>query len=177
MSDSRAAGLARTGLVLGTVLVLAACTLANPFVGEWLDADGRPVPDASVEGEGLVLKTWVVTGHCEWGAVTFMLIAWPPGQVDEELGLPTDVEDGSVRQYVRDPEKVFEEEGIFSGALAGDFDADAELPASAVATGLHHEAHDGRWEIWTGDDQDALYVVGPDRTERWQRARDYIGCM
>jgi len=164
-------------LVLVSVLTLSACyndapgipepptRPANGFVGQWLDADGRPVPDQSVEGEGLVVKTWVVTGHCEWASVTFMLIAWPPGRVAVE-------NDEAVRQYVRDPEDLFEKEGIFTTALAGEFDPDAELPAAAVATGLHREG----WEIWTGD-EDSLYLVGPDRTERWQRARDQIWCM
>jgi len=165
----RVVGLGRMSVLACSVLALAAC---NPYVGKWLDADGQPVPDRSVQGEGLVVQTYVVTGHCDWGAATFLLIAWPPGRV-EHGNVPSAISDGTARMYVRDPERIFAPEGVSPAGLAGDFEANAELPASAVATGLHREG----WEIWTGQDEDSLYLVGPDRTERWQRAGHFITCM
>jgi hypothetical protein len=47
------------------------------------------------------------------------------------------------------------------------------LPDAAVDSGLHREG----WAIWTApDDETAIYLVGPDHTERWPRARTNIGC-
>lgn len=171
MSTLDSARPVRNCLILGAMLLVVACSPANPFDGEWLDAAGRPVPDESEEGEGFVLDTWVVTGHCEWGSATFLLISWPPGRVDADW-VTSDIDDGTVRMYVRDPEGLFAGGGLFPGSLVGEFDADADVPASAETSGLHR----GDWEIWTSADDDALYLVGPERAERWQRARTYIGC-
>lgn len=159
-----------TIVAIALTAVLAGCTgspvpTSDPFDGVWLDAEGRPVPDDEPEGEGFVLDTWVGPGHCDWGSATFLLVAWPPGRVDADF-VTSDIDDGSARLFVRDPER------LFDGSLLGTLDLDAELPASATATGLHR----GDWEIWVTDEDEVLYVVGPDRTERWQRSPTGIWC-
>ena len=69
---------------------------------------------------------------------------------------------------MRDPE------GLFTDKLDGPLETDAELPGSAVASGLHREG----WEIWTDpDDESSVYLVGVERSERWPRARTSIGCL
>jgi len=154
-------------LVTLLFILVAGCSVfhGNPFVGDWLDAAGSPVPDEDVEGEGFVLDSFVGSGHCDWDSATFLLISWPPGRVDDDW-VTSDIDDGTVRLYVRDPD------AIFASSLQGEFNADAELPTDAVATGLHRE----RWEIWTSPDDAAIYLVGPDHVEQWQRATTFIGC-
>ncbi|MBA2571073.1 MAG: hypothetical protein H0V04_07840 [Chloroflexi bacterium] len=70
-------------------------------------------------------------------------------------------------QYVRDPR------GIFEDAVVGTYDGDATLPDDAERTGYRQ----GEDVLWVAADGDALYVVRPDRVERWPRATGPIGCI
>ena len=62
-------------------------------------------------------------------------------------------------EYVRDPEGVFGD-----AALTAGFDPDAEVPATAVDSGYRR----GDLALWHDPaDPSAIWLVGPDQTERW----------
>lgn len=158
----------RMAALMAVVALIAGCSGSNEFVGDWRDADGAVLPDESVEGEGFVIDSWRVTGHCDWGSATFLLLSWPPGRVDDDW-VESDIEDGTVRLYVRDPE------GLFADLLIGEFNTDAGTPDGATRTGIHL----GDWEILfidRGPDDQTILLAGPDRVEQWQRATTFIGC-
>lgn len=158
----------RIAAVCITASLVVGCNGSDEFVGDWQDADGNVLPDESFEGEGFVIDSWRVTGHCDWGSATFLLLSWPPGRVDDDW-VTSDIEDGTVRLYVRDPD------GLFGDLLTGEFNSDVGIPDGARTTGIHL----GGWEIFltdgSGDDQTIL-LAGPDRVEEWQRASTFIGC-
>jgi hypothetical protein len=65
----------------------------------------------------------------------------------------------SSAEYVRDPESVFGD-----SATAAAFDADADLPESAVATGFRQETT----ELWIDpSDSSSIYLVSEGSVERW----------
>lgn len=86
--------------------------------------------------------------HCDWESVTFL-----------SLG---------DRQYLRDPEGAFGPDD-----LVVDYDGDTRLPDDAVDTGYRlDEQH-----VWLAGDESSVYVVTPDRTERWPATASQTACM
>jgi hypothetical protein len=86
-------------------------------------------------------------GHCDWETTIWL-------HIEGDL-------------FLRDPD------GVLAGATVGTFDPDVALPPDAESTGYH----EGDRTIWRDGDPDAIYVVLPDRVERWPRAIEELGCM
>lgn len=137
---------------------------ASPSVeGIWYDGNGMPLPNGSPGSEGTAIAVFRGSEHCQWETATFMHLGWPVGtnatSFDEE------------RQYVRDPESLFD-----SGALHVGFLSDATLPPDAVDTGYRR----GPWQLWVSPSQadDAVFVVNRDAgiAERWGRSSQPILC-
>lgn len=99
--------------------------------------------------EGLILVGYRGASHCDFESATFLSY---PARGD---------------QYVRDPQ------GIFDDEIASPYDGDASLPKDARKTGYRQ----GESVLWIARDGDALYLVRPDRVERWPRATRGIGCV
>lgn len=93
--------------------------------------------------------------HCEWQAMTFLLVSWPLGTVARTAQ--------SSRSYVR---AVTAPAGFH---LKGEFVAHAHLPADAHPSGYRS----GNVELWIGGDVDqAVYLVAAadhSDAERWPR--------
>jgi hypothetical protein len=89
-----------------------------------------------------VLKEERGPSHCEWDSASF-------------LSYRGDA-------FVGDPEGV-----LPTGGTALSYDPDADLPPDAVATGFR----EGDRELWTSPSvgRDAVYIVTPERVERWPR--------
>ena len=157
----------RMFVTVAVSVILLGCSGSNEFVGEWRDANGNVLPDESTEGEGFVIDSWRVTGHCDWGSATFLLLSWPPGRLHDDW-VTSDIEDGTVRLYVRDPE------GLFQDLLLGEFAPDVGVPDGATTTGIHL----GEWEILLvgGGADTTILLKGADRVEEWQRATTFIAC-
>jgi hypothetical protein len=148
---------------LGTGLWSAGEGQQEPPEEPWLDAQSKPLPDASETNEGLVLRVFHGHEHCEWQSVTFLDLAWPLGTIARYPPNPDDY-----RQYVRDPE------GLLNFSVVDVFGRDAQLPPGAMATGYHADG----WELWINEPEADrfVYVVHDGRAERWPRARDPIYC-
>ena len=116
--------------------------IAESLEGLWTDPNGDPVPDGLPSGEPLVLHTFEGADHCGWTSITFFNLSWPVGS-----------QDGSFRQYIRDPMD------LFTGVP---FEPAATLPAGATATGYHR----GDWELWVADSDADGTLPGP-----WGSAR------
>jgi hypothetical protein len=132
--------------------------------GVWYDGDGAALPDGSPDSMGMVLN--VFRGdetHCQWGSATFMHIGWPLGTAANSLG--------GWRQYVRDPDGLFDDRALYAGYLS-----DTSLPADAFDTGYHR----GPWHLWVDPSQPAtaVFVVNADTgtIERWGGAQKPIRC-
>lgn len=154
--------------VVAVAALVSGCGGSDEFVGDWRDAEGNVLPDESVEGEGFVIDSWRVTGHCDWGSARFLLLSWPPGRVDDDW-VTSDIDDGTARLYVRDPD------GLFADMLIGEFNPDVGVPDGATKTGIHL----GDWEILVTDtaaNDQTILLAGRDRVEEWQRAPVFIGC-
>lgn len=64
-------------------------------------------------------------------------------------------------EYVRDPD------GLLGGSGdSGDYQSDVPLPDDARDTGLRHNGT----ELWAAPDGSAVYLAGPEATERLPRA-------
>jgi hypothetical protein len=81
--------------------------------------------------------------HCEWRRATFLAI-------------------GSAT-YIRDPGDEVLRDGRWG--TTGTYEPDAALPMDATGTWIHN----GDRHIWTSRslDPEAIFVVGPEHTERW----------
>jgi hypothetical protein len=102
---------------------------------------------------GAIITDFAGPSHCGWQSARMLHI---------------EHDDGSVRQYLRDPE------GIFDRArLEDDYAEGVELPEDAFDGG--YRSSDG-FEIWFTRSDTALYVVTPGGTERWPRATEPLGC-
>ncbi len=131
--------------------------------GSWFDASGRPVPNGSPDDTRNVLNVYQGAAHCQWETVTFMNIGWPVGTLSNA--------EGDWRQYVRDPNGLFDDGALHVGYLS-----DTSLPSDATDTGYHR----GAWRLWVSPTQadDAIFVVNADTgaVERWGRATPPIIC-
>jgi hypothetical protein len=129
--------------------------IAEQVEGTWTDPTGDPAPDG-LRGRDLVIHSLEGPDHCSWTSATLLHMGWPLG---------TTTEQGEFRQYVRDPD------GVFDDLVTVPYDGDATLPSGAVATGYRI----GDWELWLGDAEatDAVYVVNTVGStpvvERWGR--------
>jgi hypothetical protein len=100
--------------------------------------------------------------HCNWQSVTFLTVGWPLG---------THWPDSSqARQYVRDPDGV-----VKGGYVSEKLVLRATLPGDALPTGYRHASV--QLFLSPSDDDLAIYVVGPDATERWPRSNPRTGCI
>lgn len=131
--------------------------------GPWFDGSGRLVPNGSPGDTGNVLNVYRGAAHCQWESVTFMNIGWPIGTLSNAQG--------DWRQYVRDPQSLFDDGALHVGYLS-----DTMLPSDAADTGYHR----GAWHLWVSPSQagDAVFVVNADTSivERWGRADPPILC-
>jgi len=93
-----------------------------------------------------VVHSIVGPGHCGWDTTTWLTLR---GET-----------------YIRDPQGVMEE------LTDGSFAANVMLPADAVPTGYHS----GPSKLFTALDGRSVYLVAPDRAERWPRAVTMPGC-
>jgi len=142
-------------------LVPDVASATSGLEGSWFDASGQPLPDGSPpDMDGTVLVVFRGAEHCRWGSASFMHIRWP-------VGIPSD----DWRQYVRDPEGLFDDGALHIGYLD-----DTTLPPDATDTGYHR----GPWHLWVSPSQaaDAIYLANTDtgEVERWGRATPPILC-
>ncbi len=107
------------------------------------------------------LDTSAGSQHCEQQSVTFLTIGWPPGT--------RSTSSEHAHQYIRDPDGA-----VKSSNLKGSLALHATLPKDARPTGYRH----GPIEIFTSssDEEQAIYVVGPDVVERWPRSNPMTLC-
>lgn len=121
----------------------------------WLDSNGKTVPTNQI------VSTYRGPDHCEWDSAVFLNLGWPPGTYAE---YPS----SSARQYVRDPEGLFESEHL------APLDLDVKLPPDARYTGYHLD----EIELWirSADADEAVYIVRPERVERWPRLARHTIC-
>jgi hypothetical protein len=135
-------------------------------VGSWYDADGQTVPDGTnVSGGILVLAAGAGSTTCSRADVTvFMELAWPPGRrLDWNAGYQPEDTNRYIRQTAGSGMKT-----------DGQSDLDADLPATARATGLNK---DGNVLHAVESEPAAIWVQRPDgRVERWARLRHGEGC-
>lgn len=123
----------------------------------WLDAENEQVSE-------LIVSTYHPDpggDHCEWDSVVLLHLGWPPGTAAE-------FRSASERQYVRDAEGELEAPG------RSPLELDSELPPDAEYTGYHS----GELQLWTSASEatQAVYIVRPERVERWPRSRSHIFC-
>ena len=124
-------------------------------------ADYRPWTDR----EGCLVRIDVLAerpgpGHCGWERATVLITGQPLGARYSSSSDDT--------EYVRDPDGVFDDPSLRAG-----FDPDASLPGTAVDSGYR----DGDIELWHDPaDPSAIWMVAPDRTERWPAAESPL-CM
>lgn len=111
-------------------------TLSNDI---WTTGDGGRVPTSTV-------TSFAGPDHCGWETVTFLVL------------------DG--RQYVRDPD------GVFEPPLVQPYDRDAAVPQDATDTGY---SNDGR-ELWLSDDAAVAYLVTADGAEAWPSTVEETWC-
>jgi hypothetical protein len=121
----------------------------------WTTSEGETVSQE-------VLVAYRGDEHCDWESAVFLEVGWPLGTRRENSA--------GKREYVRDPE------GLFQRELLSTFDSSATLPADAEATGYH--TNDGEAELWISPTQAGreVYVARGDSVERWPRAAKLILC-
>jgi hypothetical protein len=119
-------------------------------------ADADLGPDTRTwthDDTGLILTDIPGPGHCGWESARMLHV---------------ENEDGSLKQYLRDPL------GVFTGVpLLDSYAEGVALPADATFSGYRSE--DGL-ELWFTAEDSAAYVVTPDGVERWPRPAEPIGC-
>lgn len=123
------------------------------FPGYPWTRDGKPMDSRE-------LSTIAGPAHCSWQTATMLQIGWPPGTVAQS--------GAQLRMYIRDPR----------GVMRGDFQQrlvlGARLPSDARPTGYRY----GGAEIYLSpsDQDEAIYLVGPDGAERWPRSDPLTLC-
>ena len=127
----------------------------------WRDREGNVLPNRNGAG-GFGISMGPGPEHCHWENVTFLNVAWPPGSVVPPRG--------DVRQFVHDPNGLFDDLDY----LHGRFQAAIEAPADAVTTGVHT----ADVELWVSpSDPDAVFLRNRAGTfDRWPRADPKILC-
>ena len=127
-----------------------------------LTSKTRRVTDANgclIRTDIASMETLPATAHC-YAGLSFATIGTPFG---------SSIASTSARTYVRDPDG-----DLAPGGAQGEFDPDAQLPATATNTGF---SSDGQ-SIWIDSADDAvLYVVRSDHVEAWPRLTQPLGCM
>jgi hypothetical protein len=95
--------------------------------------------------------------HCNDESATFLTIAWPDSATSRQR-----------RQYVRDPR------GVLGAEFRNRLSIGATLRKDAHSLGYRFD----RIELFSSpsDQDEAIYVVGPDIVERWPRADARAGC-
>lgn len=106
------------------------------------------------------LGTIAGPAHCGWQAATFLFIGWPPGT--------RSASGEEVRQYIRDPR------GVIRPAFRERFGASVSLPPDARPTGYVYRGV--AVYLSPGDQDAAIYLVGPTGTERWPRSDPLTLC-
>lgn len=136
------------------VAVIASCG-GVAWDESWVDAQGNPVAEE-------VLTSYRGSAHCGWESSVFLSIGWP-------LGTPRMLA-WRRRQYVRDPE------GLFQERLLSTYDPDVTLPMAARATG--YRTNDAKAALWISptDVDRHIYVVRGETVERWPRTAEVIAC-
>jgi hypothetical protein len=121
---------------------------------EWREASGGGPP--WTDRDGCLVRMDVLAespgpDHCGYERATVLTTGQPVGTPFSTMH--------DDRQYVRDPDGVYGDP-----ALAAAFDPDATLPPTAVDSGFRRDGV----ELWHDPaDPSAVWLVGPDRTERW----------
>jgi hypothetical protein len=92
--------------------------------------------------------------HCSWQSATMLQIGWPPGTVASS--------GAQLRMYIRDPRGVTRPE--FQRRLI----RGVPLPSDARSTGYRFGAVEAY--LAPSDQDEGIYLVGPDGAERWPRS-------
>lgn len=157
--------------LLALIALLASCSLQSdpPPSTEGLGAvfDSPPVyPGYTWTREGRPVKpeelgTIAGPAHCEWQSATLLHIGWPVGTLSTSSA--------QARQYIRDPR------GVVRAMLRDSLELRAKLPSDARPTGYMY----GSIQIYVSpsDQDDAIYVVGPNASERWPRSEPMAACI
>jgi hypothetical protein len=111
----------------------------------WTDRQGQRLPTTTISSHA-------GPEHCDWQSAHFLYL----GRGEDR------------RQYVRDPESVFE-----SDSLTAPYDGDVRLPDHARDTGYRL----GDQELWLSDARSVAYVRTPDGVEAWPMTKRMVGCM
>ncbi|MFE9443693.1 hypothetical protein ACFYO2_33020 [Streptomyces sp. NPDC006602] len=111
----------------------------------WTDRQGKRLPTTTI-------RSHAGPEHCDWQSAHFL-----------SLG-----RGGDERQYVRDPESVFE-----TDSLTTPYDGDVRMPEDARDTGYRLDER----ELWLTDDRSTAYVRTPDGVEAWPMTKRPVACM
>ena len=147
-------------LVLG-VVILAGFNLASSLLPEGDSTVAWDGPDFPLEGSPNPLRTLEFDGweHCEWQSIRFLVV---PREVIPAVDsvVPERVRAWHSLYYVRTSARTLPH-------TQGDFVANAELPADAVASPYT----EGKRELWFSPSDAAryAYIVDGHRVERWPR--------
>ncbi len=121
----------------------------------WYGPDGEEISQ-----EANIINAITGPEHCDWQSAAMMHVGWPLGHDAADIS--------ESRQYLRDPEGVFERDSLMTT-----FDADIDLPPRAEYTGYRTDF----MELWLAEKDDAAaYLVFADHVERWPRAEQPIAC-
>lgn len=144
----------RTGPPSGTVA--AAFDQPPAYPGFIWTRNGVPVKAEE-------LGTIAGPGHCDWQTATFLFIGWPPGTLSSISA--------QSRQYIRDPKGAIQGTTAYRELLV----LNATIPSDARPTGYRL----GAIEVYLSpsDQDEAIYVVGPDGAERWPRSDPMTLCV
>ncbi|KOU61764.1 lipoprotein [Streptomyces sp. MMG1533] len=110
----------------------------------WTDKAGKRIPTTT-------LSSHFGPEHCDWQSVHFLYMG----------------RGGDSRQYVRDPDGVFE-----SDLLTAPYDGDVRMPDDARDTGYRLDEQ----ELWLTDDPSKAYVRTPDGVEAWPLTKRGVAC-
>ena len=152
-------------LLIPTVMAVVVFSRGSGLVGQWYDRNNRPLPNGDESGEALVLDVDIGHPHCDEEHIVFLDLAWPVGSVLREgRNRP------NLRQYIRNPGP----DSVSQQGVPETYVPDAPLPADAFDPGFHR----GDWHLWISPSQADRYIflVSEDRTERWTRSPERLGC-
>jgi hypothetical protein len=139
-------------LVSAALLPTGCGTVAGTDWGTaWEDKEGNEV-------SGNIVHSALGATHCDWESVVFLWVRWP---------FVTD--SGGGWMYVRDPD-----EKTGADSFKTTFARDVTLPRRARFTGYSREDV----ELWASraSVEREVYLLFPNRVERWPRADPEFGC-